>query len=283
MLLEEIKACHGDRRIISPMEKQPMWAEVLEKLERLKAIDKQCQAFGARTHRYILWPCLRPEEIEGVEQQLGVGIPEHLRLFYLEAGNGGAGPNYGLLPAAKLRSYRADQPYPGIEKFRQAAEHTGEGYFEAPKEVLAGLLVVIDQGCGHESCLVTTGPLAGNVVHVSNEGFVDETNQTLRDHFEQWLDREINLFGTVEFLMRSGASYAAIHEKMVAEFEDWFAGSRISSLANVEKPARLFGTGDIDSGSGAAHNQWYEKVLKKWQRANVPSSRDRWYEKLLKR
>jgi len=265
------------------MENKPMWAEVLEKLERLKAIDKQCQAFGARTHRYILWPCLRPEEIEGVEQQLGVKLPESLRMFYLEAGNGAAGPNYGLLPAAKLRSYRADQQYPGIEKIRQAAEHTSESYFEAPKEVLAGLLVVIDEGCGHESCLVTTGPLAGNVVHVSNEGFVEETDQTLRDHFEQWLDRELNLFGSVESLMRSGASYAAIHEKMVAQFEDWFAGSRISSIANVEKPAKLFGTGDIDSGSGATHNQWYEKVLKKWQRANVPSSRNRWYEKLLGR
>ena len=260
-----------------------MWAEVLEKLEQLKAIDKQCQAFGARTHRYILWPCLRPAEIERVEQQLGVKLPESLRMFYLEAGDGDAGPNYGLLQAAKLRGYRADQPYPGIEKIRQAAEHSDEGYFEAPKEVLAGLLVVIDEGCGHETCLVTSGPLTGNVVHVSNDGFVEETNQTLRDHFEQWLDRELKLFGAVESLMRSGASYAEIHEKMVAQFEDWFAGSRISSIANIEKPARLFGTGDVDSGSGADHNRWYEKVLKKWQRANVPASRNRWYEKLFKR
>jgi len=260
-----------------------MWAEVLEKLERLKAIDKQCQAFGARTHRYILWPCLRPDEIERVEQQLGVKLPESLRMFYLEAGNGGAGPNYGLLPAYELWGHRADRPYPGIEKIRQAAEHFDEGYFEAPLEVLAGLLAVINEGCGLYTCLVTAGPLQGNVVHVSGDGFVDETNLTLPGHYEQWLDRELNLFGTVESLMRSGASYAAIHEKMVAQFEDWFAGSRISSIANVGKPAKLFGTGDIDSGSGATHNQWYEKVLKKWQRANVPSSRNRWYEKLLGR
>src|SRR5262249_57396808 len=105
------------------METKPMWAEVLEKLEQLKAIDKQCQAFGARTHRYILWPCLRPDEIERVEQQLGVKLPESLRMFYLEAGDGGAGPNYGHLPAFVLWGQLRDRPDPTITRNRQAAGH----------------------------------------------------------------------------------------------------------------------------------------------------------------
>ena len=248
-----------------------MWEEVLDKLARLKAIDRQCQAFGSKTHRYVLRPVLSLAEVERVEQRLGVRLPEALRRFYLEAGDGGAGPNYGLLSAASLRDYHANHQYPGIEKIREAAEDPSEDYFEAPKEALAGLVVVIEEGCGHETCLITSGPLSGNVVHVSNEGFVEETTEKLVDHYQQWLDRELSLFEAVELLMRSGASFREIQDKMVAQFEDWQAGSRISSIANAEKPARVFGTGEIDSGSGAEHNQWYEEVLKKWHKENLPA------------
>src|SRR3712207_2542113 len=37
------------------------------------------------------------EEIEAAEQKLGFKLPELLRELYLEVGNGGFGPSYGLL------------------------------------------------------------------------------------------------------------------------------------------------------------------------------------------
>ena len=61
-----------------------MWGGVLDKLRHLKALDRQCQAFGADTHRYLLRPCLSPAAIEGVERRLGVALPATLRSFYAD-------------------------------------------------------------------------------------------------------------------------------------------------------------------------------------------------------
>jgi hypothetical protein len=139
-----------------------MWDAIVEKLQRLKGIDRQCQAFGAETHRYLLRPCLSTNAIDAVERRLGVALPSALRTFYTEVGDGVAGPCYGLKPAAELTGYCAAQDYPGIEAFKQVAAAEGappdeHGYFEISHAVLKGLLSTIEEGCGHEVCLIATG------------------------------------------------------------------------------------------------------------------------------
>jgi hypothetical protein len=242
----------------------------LDKLGRLKAIDRQCQAFGADTHRYLLRPCLAATAIEGVERRMGVALPPALRRFYTEAGDGIAGPYYGLRPAAKLTGYRPSASYPGVAVFRQVAAAEGMpsdegGYFEMTHEALAGLLSIIDEGCGHEVCLIATGPQTGNVVHVSADGYVVETEATLIDLYTEWLDREIERFETVRALMSAGKTFAQIRDEMVVRFQEYNAGDRIVSVADVPKPAVLFGEGNHRIYHGATQDPWYENILKDWQ------------------
>src|SRR5262249_54992601 len=214
---------------------------------------------------------LSANAIDAIERQLGTALPAALRTFYAEVGDGVAGPGYGLEPAAELGEYRAAEDYPGIEMFRRIAAAEGmpadeRGYFEMSHEALAGLLSIIHEGCGHEICLIATGPNTGNVVYVSADGHVVETQKTLIDIYAKWLDGEIERFETVRALMQDNKSFEQIKDEMIARFHDYRAGDRIASIADVSKPAILFGEENSRIYHGATQNPWYEEVLEGWQR-----------------
>ncbi len=250
-----------------------MWDDIVDKLRQLKAIDRQCQAFGAGTHRYLVRPRLSAIAFSAVERRLGTALPEALSRFYDEVGDGVAGPHYGLKPAAALTGYRPHEMYPGIKVFREAAAAEGvppseDGYFETPDEALAGLLSIIEEGCGHQVCLITSGPKTGNVVYVSADGHVVETEKTLVRIYSEWLEREIHHFEAVRSLMTAGRSLEQIQNEMIARFQDYSAGDRIISIADVAKPTELFGEGNLRIYHGARQDPWYESVLNEWQRRN---------------
>jgi hypothetical protein len=247
-----------------------MWKTVVERLARLRSLDRQCQAFGASEHQYLLRPCLAANGIDAVENRLGGVLPDALKAFYTQVGNGIAGPNYGLKPSAELLSYRAGEDYRGVDALRQIASEVKTlghrpDYFEVPFEELTGLLSVIDQGCGHQTCIVANGPKAGTVVYLSSDGFVVETKKSLVDIYLDWLWDEVKRFEAVQDLMEAGKSYQQIESAMIARFGDYNAGGRIASIANVKKPAELFGEGNHRIYHGASQHPWYENVLRSWQ------------------
>jgi hypothetical protein len=104
------------------------------------------------------------------------------------------------------------------------------------------------------------------VVHVSADGYVVETEETLIDIYTEWLDREIERFEAVRSLMSAGKTFVQIQDEMIARFQDYNAGDRIVSVADVPKPASLFGEGNHRIYHGATQYPWYENVLKEWQR-----------------
>jgi hypothetical protein len=251
-----------------------MWESVLPRLEQLKAIDRQCQAFGAAKHKYVLRPCLSESEIAAVEHRLGISLPASLHAFYSSVGDGVVGPAYGLKPSTNLVGYLQTSLYPGIEAIRRVAATRGippdsDGYFEAPRDVVSGLLSVIDEGCGHETCLITNGPSTGNVVYLSADGYVVETDQTLIDIYNDWLDREIERFEAVHSLMLAGKNYDQIKEEMATRFRDYRAGDRIVSIVNTAKPPALFGDGNCRIYCGATQFPWFDGILKEWQESHV--------------
>lgn len=48
-------------------------------------------------HQYKFNSCLNESDIASFEQKFGVKLPEEYRDFLLIVGNGGAGPDYGIL------------------------------------------------------------------------------------------------------------------------------------------------------------------------------------------
>jgi hypothetical protein len=248
-----------------------MWEESKKKIEQLAALDKQRQVFGASNHDYHLYNTLTEDDIATFEDWLGARFPEELRAFYREVGNGVAGPHYGLLEAHSVRGYRPAEPYTEAATLRgmsgDGSESTSE-YFEISHDQITGLIVTIEAGCGHEICLVTTGARAGEVVHVSLEGYVQETGENLVQTYNEWLDRELGKFDLVVGLMRSGATLEEINAAVNEKYESYDAEDVIVSIADVEKPAELFGTGGSRIYHGATQTPWYESVLREWREAN---------------
>jgi hypothetical protein len=251
-----------------------MWNEVATKLARLKALDQERQVFGAQHHEYELFSRLSDEELAEIEQWLGVAFPKELRAFYQEVGDGIAGPYYGLNPSVRVEPYRPSELYIDAAAFRarvpQASE-TEEDYFTVDREELTGLIGIIDEGCGHEICLVTTGPRTGEVVMLSIEGHLHETNQTFLQFYTGWLDRELGKFEMVRELMDGESSLEEIDKEVMEKFGTYDAEDIIISIANAEKPEELFGTAHHRIYHGATQTPWYESVLREWREAKRES------------
>ena len=164
-----------------------MWEETKRKIERLGRLDKQRQVFGASNHYYELLPPLSEEELQAIEQWLGVALPPELRAFYKEVGDGVAGPHYGLKSSVAVTPYRASEPYTDIATFRARSKETNgdDSYLAIASEDVTGLIGIIDEGCGRQTCMVTSGPRTGEVVSISEEGSLHETNLTFHQFYEQ--------------------------------------------------------------------------------------------------
>jgi hypothetical protein len=66
-------------------------------LAKLAAVRRGGYAsFGSEKHRFKLNPPLAEATIAAVEKQHTVQLPNDYRLFLAAAGNGGAGPYYGI-------------------------------------------------------------------------------------------------------------------------------------------------------------------------------------------
>jgi hypothetical protein len=106
-------------------------------------------------------PALRPapaDAVEEAEDLIGCRLPPLLRRLYLEAGNGGFGPGYGILG---LRGgHRDDTRRAALDLYREAHD-TYSPHWSFPP---ASLLPVCYWGCGISSfadCSRTQGPMWG--------------------------------------------------------------------------------------------------------------------------
>ena len=88
------------------------------------------------------------EAVEEAERVLGLPFPPLLRRLYLEVGNGGFGPGYGLLEL----SYNSK--YTGLSMYRQAREDASAGMSSFPPS----LLPVCTWGCGIYSFIDCSSP-----------------------------------------------------------------------------------------------------------------------------
>jgi hypothetical protein len=71
---------------------------IKNKLDLLRNKDRQLKIFGAHRHRYTLNKCLHLKKIVAFENDNKCILPQGYKLFLMQLGDGGAGPNYGLEP-----------------------------------------------------------------------------------------------------------------------------------------------------------------------------------------
>jgi hypothetical protein len=170
------------------------WTGVVEKLTRLRELDRDRTVFGAKTHEYRLGPPLTAGAVAALEKKWKVKLPPGLRAFYTQVGNGGAGPGYGLLPADKFERFKPATAYPGVEALRAGAPKGSElpaNRLLAPLRASQrkGLIAIAHHGCNIYSAVVCTGDV-GRVVSIDEDG-ISELEETLVDHVSAWLNGAI--------------------------------------------------------------------------------------------
>ena len=77
-------------------------------LQFLRDADPNHSVFGANRHRYLFRPRLDEGKAVEFERRYSVRLPEDFRRFFIELGNGGAGPFYGILGLDELIETQAD-------------------------------------------------------------------------------------------------------------------------------------------------------------------------------
>lgn len=160
----------------------PDIASVLDKLERLRLADPELANFGASKHRYRLGPALTEGDLLHFELLHGVTLPADYREFLRQAGNGGAGPCYGLVPLeAAVISADAGflaRPFPyqhwwnGISPpdwwalpdahLRDETTAPYQADYGADAH-MQGTLRLAHEGCGYYRILVVSGTERGHV------------------------------------------------------------------------------------------------------------------------
>lgn len=221
-----------------------MFKEQLDRI-RLKLplaaqADRECEVFGASSHRYKLNPPLHRADLQKFEQTHGIILPESYAAFMTGIGNGGAGPYYGILPLGTNQTMELDRLHQPssiqstslMEGDIEAADNTvmadtdemsDTEYDEYIARMTQGLLNIGEQGCSYETMLVVTGELRGKVIYMdleSHQTFITY-EETFLDWYERWLDETIAGYNSSWFGMtRGGDDWALMQLYASATRED---------------------------------------------------------------
>jgi len=200
--------------------------EILRKLEVVRTMPGAEKCFGAEKHRFRMCPPIAEAELLAFEQRHEVALPADYRMFLLIAGNGGAGPAYGIDPLDKWDFwFEGEAEAPGFlsspcpltdgEPVRlavQAAgrrpENKGRGLVfpaDSWREFLRpdwsnwgkGTIHLSDQGCTFSARLIVTGEARGRIVYLDSQlwgppYFVRDL--TFLDWYERWLAQVLRGF-----------------------------------------------------------------------------------------
>lgn len=170
---------------------------IVEKLAQVRARGLSC--FGSDSHRFALNPPLPETDLQAFEAGHGVRLPDDYRAFLLHAGNGGAGPYYGIFPLNKWADF-ADWKCEDIsDDYLARTSLLVRGMKWPPSRlddfddlcVYQGTLSLGSRGCTLATLLVISGPNAGRVVYV--DGDENSPPYVVREPdflawYERWLD-----------------------------------------------------------------------------------------------
>ncbi|WP_278465246.1 HEAT repeat domain-containing protein [Gimesia maris] len=200
----------------------PAHREQIERiLEKLKRVRQQFpDDLGAETHRYQLNPPIKEQALLDFEAEHQIRLPEEFRAFLLYAGNGGAGPYYGIYPLEKWNDFSdwiGDELSPDYLSrpcplyFRMERTDDWADQFDT-KTPFQGTLSIGSQGCSYEMVLIVTGACRGRVVYADADGqtpFVTYEPDFLT-WYERWLDELLGGYKIFWFGMDMGGTEAEL-------------------------------------------------------------------------
>lgn len=202
-----------------------MWSEVVEKVKTLSILDYNKSILGASNHNYTFGKKLTDKYLSEIEKKLDCKLPLQLRAFYLEVGNGGAGPDLGVKSIEQISYYNPDKKWEGVEDFDLS---DGEAN---------GLLGIINMHYNHEALVVTKGTEEGYIVESDiSAGWMTMTSFNLITFYNSWLDKKIEYFNICKRLIQNYDSVDDILSELQVtfRFNNEAALTLIASLLKVE-------------------------------------------------
>ncbi len=170
---------------------------ILEKLEQVRKAGLTC--FGSDYHKFLLNPTISESELAIFESEKGIKLPAGYRSFLRLAGDGGAGPDYGIyrlkewmhfidwvvddLPSDILT--KACPLYPGMSR-----DTDWESQFNGCLSPYQGTITIGNRGCSYMTGLIVTGEFAGRVVYLDADGFAPYVVH--EPDFLSWYERWLN-------------------------------------------------------------------------------------------
>ncbi len=171
--------------------------------------------FGSERHQFRWNAPLTEAEVAAFETEHAIELPEGYRRFLLEAGNGGAGPYYGIVPLADwnwtvdsdLANYLAR---PSVLRPNLPPTDDWEAALGCDwGEFFQGTMTIVECGCTMYLNLVVSGPHRGRVVFVNTEMNDPPCFDAPREFliwYECWLDEMLThrpgLFGMARAFVR---------------------------------------------------------------------------------
>ena len=170
---------------------------ILEKLNQVRCKGLTC--FGAESHKFRLNPPIAEPILNGFEAKHRIKLPPHYRSFLKLAGNGGAGPYYGIYRLEQWDDFLdwatdhaptdlINRPSP----LHPAMKRHSDWVIQFPNCVspYQGMISIGSQGCTYAMGLIVTGEYSGRVVYLDADG---QAPYVVREPdflswYERWLD-----------------------------------------------------------------------------------------------
>jgi len=201
-------------------------------LEKARAADADLKRFGADRHKYQWRSPVSLDEVEKFEQEIGIMLPEDYRNFLLHAGDGGAGPYYGLFSLRQVHGWLAWQVEP--ERTPKLSPQTKEWNSDDPDNWKRGCIPIESQGDTYFTCLMVAGPNRGRVFYMEYEGswIFFPREPTFLSWYCRWLHEVINGYNIFWFATNLDGSEAELRQHYAqAPTED----ERQLAIASMEK------------------------------------------------
>ena len=145
--------------------------ELRSLLEKARATDADLKQFGAEHHKYQWNPPASLKEIEAFERETGISLPDGYRNFLLQAGNGGAGPFYGLFSLEQVKGWLSWQVEPGETPYLAPGTDPDslKDLGDRDHDWRRGCIPIESQGDTYFTYLLVAGPDRGRVVYIEYE------------------------------------------------------------------------------------------------------------------
>jgi hypothetical protein len=174
-------------------------AKLVDLVQRLRSADANRRVHGSDHHNYQFRPTLPEADVREFESQHGVELPADYRNFLLHAGNGGAGPHYGM-ERLQTPQWPLSKPFPLTRSSEEMTEQELEP-LGCPWIDYGGFLPLSHRGCAKYDNLIVCGPTYGTIWASWEFSLYCPTGLSFTDWYRDWAMHALRLLSNEKYLV----------------------------------------------------------------------------------